>query len=460
MVNGKHALAMRAALVVAAERTLDLQYYSAGDDLTSELLLLHLVDAADRGVRVRLLLDDVQPPSRRFAWHAMAAHPAIEVRLFNPFYFSDTISLVRLGEFALDSERLNRRMHNKLWITDSAVAIIGSRNLGDEYFEANESGNFHDVDMLSVGPVVDEMSRSFDLYWNSEDAVPAHAVVATPDADDTAVVRRRLASRATACGDAAACHWLADKGEMLRELRGGRVSLSWARAQYVYDVPGLPKVVAPTGIEHGSIDDFAGGTRTDHELLIVSPYFVPSRDGLRHLREMRNRGVRVAVLTNSLASTDSPAAHAGYARHRGALLLAGIELYETRLALDASHERPHRWLLPTPASLHAKIVVKDRRNAIVGSSNQDPRSRLHNTEAWVVVESPELAAQLVELFDEASDPEHAFSVQIEQDGDGDSLAWRSVENGKFVRTDTEPTASAWLRFWRGFLGILIPEHML
>jgi putative cardiolipin synthase len=460
MVTGQTALAMRAALATAAEVSLDLQYYSVGDDLTTDLLLQRLAQAADRGVRVRLLLDDIHPPTRGFARRAMAAHPDIQVRLFNPFYVGGTMTLSRLAEFAFDSERLNRRMHNKLWITDNAVAIIGSRNLGDEYFEANASGNFHDVDMLSVGPIVDEMSRSFDVYWNSEQAVPAQAVVGMPEADDGMAVRRQLRSRTSACQAVPSCSGSGIEAELLDELRAGSVPLSWARAQFVYDVPGRPKPAVPSGIEHGWMEDHPGGVRTERELLIVSPYFVPSQAGLRHLREMRERGVRVAILTNSLASTDSPAAHAGYARHREALSRAGIELYETRPDPGMPHDLPHRWLSTSPSSLHAKVIVQDRQRAIVGSLNQDPRSRLYNTEAWSIVDSPELAGELASLFDEGADLEHAFKVEFEQTRDNQTLVWTTQQDGKTVRFDVEPMTGPTLSLWRAVLGLLIPEHML
>ena len=459
MATGQSAFAMRAALADTAERTLDLQYYSVGEDLTTDLLLLRIVAAAERGVRIRILLDDIHAPTRMFAWRAMAAHPGIQARLFNPFYFGATLSLARLGEFAFDGERLNRRMHNKLWITDNAAAIVGSRNLGDEYFDANEAGNFSDVDLLAAGPIVNELSHAFDAYWNSAAAVPAQAVVEAPQADDGVAVRQGLRARMAACASVPACRWLGESG-LLEALRSGSVSLSWARAQFIYDAPDRVKSGVPSGIEHGSIDDDPGGVRTRHELLIVSPYFVPSEAGLRHLGEMRERGVRVAVLTNSLASTDSPAAHAGYARHRAALLRDGVELYELRPMPGVRHRLSHRWGDASPSSLHAKIIVQDRARAIVGSLNQDPRSRLHNTEAWIAVDSPELAADLAALFEAGADSHHAFEVKLTQTEAMDTLEWKTEEEGKTVRYGVEPMTALWLRLWRGILGVLVPEHML
>ncbi len=459
MASGQSALAARAALADAAERTLDLQYYSADDDLSTDLLLLRLLAAAQRGVRVRVLLDDIYAPSRVFAWRATALHAGIEVRLFNPYFFGGTTSLGRLAEYAFDGERLNRRMHNKLWVTDNAVAIVGSRNLGDEYFDVHQSANFADVDLLAAGPIVNQLSHAFDAYWNSGAAVPVQALIPASEGLDAASVRQRLRERAAACAGVAPCLWLSEQG-LPAALRAAALSLSWASAQLHYDPPDQDKRLLATGIEHGSIDDHPGGTRTHRELLIVSPYFIPSAEGRRHLGEMRARGVRVAVLTNSLASTDSPAAHAGYARHRVSLLRGGVELYEARPTPGVRHRLSHRWGEASPSSLHAKIIVQDRRRAIVGSLNQDPRSRLHNTEAWIAVDSTELAADLAALFEAATDAHHAFKVELGATDGTDRLVWSTEEDNAIVRHGVEPVAGPWLRLWRGILGVLIPEHML
>ena len=459
LATGHSAFAARAGLADAAERSLDLQYYSADDDLSTDLLLLRLLAAAQRGVRVRVLLDDIYAPSRRFAQRATALHPSIQVRLFNPFFFGGTANLGRLAEYVFDSERLNRRMHNKLWVTDNAAAIVGSRNLGDEYFDVHQSANFADVDLLVAGPIVNQLSHAFDAYWNSAAAVPAQAIILASEDVDAASMLQRLRERAAACEGVAPCVWLSEQG-LQAALRAGAVSLSWANAQLIYDPPDQDKRPLASGIEHGWIEDRPGGTRTHSELLIVSPYFIPSEAGRRHLSEMRARGVRVAVLTNSLASTDSPAAHAGYARHRAGLLRGGVELYEVRPIPGVRHRLSHRWGEASPSSLHAKMVVQDRRRAIVGSLNQDPRSRLHNTESWIAVDSAELAVDLAELFDAAADAQHAFKVELDAASDSDRLVWSTEEGAAIVRHDVEPAAGPWLRLWRGILGVLIPEHLL
>jgi putative cardiolipin synthase len=238
------------------------------------------------------------------------------------------------------------------------------------------------------------------------------------------------------------------------------VALSWAEAQAIYDHPDHDKSGPASGIEHGAMDDRSGGTRTQSELLIVSPYFIPGEDGRRHLVEMVGRGARVAVLTNSLASTDSPAAHAGYARYRVDLLRGGVELYEARPEAGPAHSRSHRWGRASPSSLHAKLVVQDRARAIVGSLNQDPRSRSHNTEGWIAIEGAELATDLAALFEEAAELHHSFKLELSGADDAQQIEWRSQEGGTSVRYDVEPNASVWLRLWRRTLGALVPEHQL
>lgn len=459
MAAGREAFLARAALADAAERTLDLQYYSVGEDLTTELLLARIVAAAERGVRVRILLDDIHAATRVFARRATAAHPGIQARLFNPFSWAGTSSLARLGELVFASERLNRRMHNKLWVTDNAAAVFGSRNLADEYFEANATNNFADVDLLAAGPIVGELSGAFDVYWNSAAAVPIEAFAAAPDPAEGVLVRAALRAGAAACHSQPPCQWLANES-LLHEFNSGSVPLSWASARLIYDPPDQDKVDLISGIEHGSISDSPSGSPTRTELLITSPYFVPGENAIGHIRTMRERGVRVAVLTDSLGSTDSPAAHAGYARHRIALLREGVDLYEVRPGGRFEHRLGHRWRQVSPFSLHAKIVVQDRARVIVGSLNQDPRSRLLNTEIFVAVESTELAADLAALFEEGTDLRQAYRVERVDAGGTESLRWVAEENGKLVGYDVEPLSGPWLRLWRDFLGAVIPERLL
>jgi putative cardiolipin synthase len=456
--SGRTAFASRVALADLAVMTLDLQYYSVGDDLTTDLLLDRIAAAAARGVRVRVLLDDVDSSGRTFARRAGALHANIQVRLFNPFLASDVSTVLRVGEFLLDAGRLNRRMHNKVWVADNAVAIFGSRNLGDAYFDSDSRANFVDVDVLATGSIVAEMSRSFDAYWNSASAWPVEAFGVPEGAGARREVRTALDGRLARCRAERACNWTTDAG-LRSALSSGQLALSWGRAALDYDPPDGAKMDVPTGIAHAAHNGQSNGHQPG-ELLVVSPYFIPEEDGLAHLESMRRRGDRIVVLTNSLASTDSPAAHAGYASRRQRLIEQGVELYEIRPTPDGRHRAVHRWGRASAGSLHAKFIVQNRRYVIIGSRNQDPRSRLHNTEAWLTVDSAELATELATLLEEGIEPHHAYKLELIEDGRHKILTWLTDEGGLVVRHRVEPHAGPWLRLWRDILSILLPEHLL
>lgn len=448
LATGQDALLARIALADAAEYTLDLQYYSVAQDATTDLLLERIVSAARRGVRVRMLLDDIEVSTRAFALRALAAEPRIEVRIFHPFFNRRWFGAGRLLEFLVDGERLNRRMHNKLWVADNVLAIFGSRNLGDAYFDANGTGNFSDLDLIAAGPVVAALSEGFDEYWNSKSASPLAAAASEK------AFEKELDGRVGMCSTNACCGAGANVDQ--RRLKAAEIPLMWGAADVAYDKPDAPKVLPAYGIHHGMIDKAVGETTTENELLFISPYFIPSRDGLEHLGDMRRRGVRIAVLTNSLASTDSPAAHAGYARHRTALLARGVELFELRPEPGGNHPKLHLWGRASASSLHAKVIVIDRVRVIIGSMNQDPRSRLYNTESWVSIDSSELAARIVSLFEESTRAHHSFSLQMRSDG----VEWITEEQGKEVRYKSDPLASRWKRFLNEATSLLVPEDLL
>jgi putative cardiolipin synthase len=459
--RGPDALVARLALARAAERTLDLQYYIAERGITTDLLLQSLGEAAQRGVRVRLLLDDIHGPNRTFAAEAVAAYPRIEVRLFNPFLIGGAQSAGRLLEFMASGERLNRRMHNKLWIADNTAGLIGGRNLADEYFDAAPDVNFADLDLLAVGPVVQQLSQGFDEYWNSGSAVPFEALGdAAPSPEDSAWVRFELAERLAAAETTDYRQRLA-AGDGGHPAMDADLPLTWGTAYAAYDDPDKQETAITSGMQHllPQIRAVPAGTRS--ELLVMSPYFIPSAEGREHLGDMVRRGLRVAVVTNSLASTDALAAHAGYARHRADLLRRGIELFELRPEPGAQHSMQHRWRGTASAALHAKLVIVDRARVLLGSMNLDPRSRLHNTESWVGIESPELASRLAALFDENARPEHSFRLVLQNEQPGrDAMAWVTEEQGQQIRYEYEPKAPPWVAFWRSVLSLIVPEHML
>lgn len=463
LASGLEALALRAATAGLAQRTLDLQYYILRADASTELLMARVWQAAQRGVRVRLLVDDLDALGKDLDLATLASFPNIEVRVFNPFSTRGSFGLSQVLEAIGTNPRLNRRMHNKLWIADNAVAIVGGRNLGDEYFDAAGDVHFTDLDVLAAGPVVREVSASFDAYWNSEWAVPIGAFVhRLPDDARRAAFAQALAERSEQFRDT-------DYGQAVRDLRlrgqlrRGELPLTVAPVRALADPPskiappdGAPP--APTLVAEALRPHVAAAA---HELILISAYFIPSEPGIAGMAALVRRGVRVRVLTNSLASADAiPLAHAGYARKRAALLAAGVELHEMRPdAVEAATRRPIRPSLG--AYLHTKAIVVDRRHVLVGSMNLDPRSRLSNTEVGLLIDSPEFGTQLGALFDAAVRPDRAYRVGREETLQGDvRLYWTGEQDGRPVRHDVDPLAGRWKRALSSLLEALAPEELL
>jgi cardiolipin synthase C len=459
LVSGQEAFLARAALAEAAERTLDFQYYIIGEDATATLLLYRALRAAQRGARVRMLIDDMYAVGRDFDLANFAAHPNVEVRVFNPFARRGPFGISRLFEFIGDSARLNRRMHNKLWIADNAVAVLGGRNLGDAYFNVGGETDFADLDVLAAGPVVTEISRSFDEYWNSELAVPIGAFVREPrGAEQPDLLLARMAEVAERFRDTEYAGTLRAT-DLGRLIRSGQLALVSAPARILYASPDMPQPTA--GVQQGEISSVLRNAveAARREVILVSPYFIPSERGVGVLCSLAKRGVRVRVLTNSLASTDVPVVHAGYAKYRPPLLTCGVELHELRPG--PARTGSARVGLSSGASLHAKAVVVDRASVLIGSMNLDPRSRLLNTEVAVLAESAVLGEQLGVLFDDAVSPDQAFRVALE-DGDygQQRLIWTGSADGKPVSYTSEPLASWWRRIVASLLGMLAPEELL
>lgn len=460
---GIDAFATRAALADGASHTLDLQYYIVRNDDTTWLLLGRVLRAAQRGVRVRLLVDDLDALGKDPDLAVLASFPHVEVRVFNPFATRGAFGLGHLLEALGDTRRLNRRMHNKLWIADNAMAVIGGRNLGDEYFDAAGEVNFTDLDLLVAGPAVRTMSDSFDAFWNSRWSLPIQALTSEPPTEAArADLALRLRAQAEAFRRSAYAQALRE-AQLGRTLRGGGLPLQPAPAAVVFDDPA--KIDAPEDPAAPAASLF--GTRlrplmaaARSELILVSPYFIPSEAGIAGLAALVRRGVRVRLLTNSLASADAvPLAHAGYARRREALVDAGIELHEMRP--DGARPPRPRGLRASGAYLHTKAIVVDRRHLVVGSMNLDPRSRLSNTELGLLVDSPPLAAQLAVLFDEAVAPSRAFRVLRAEVGDpGAPLRWHTEDGGRPVQHAQEPLTSVWRRALSRLLQAVAPEELL
>jgi putative cardiolipin synthase len=443
------ALMSRLWIIDQAKHSVDLQYFIFENDATGRLVAQRLLAAADRGVRIRLLLDDVNIRHEDRLLGALNAHPHIEVRVFNAFRTRDPSAPSKLVQFALEGRRLNRRMHNKSMIVDGCVAVIGGRNIGDPYFDAGSDNNFRDLDLLTIGPVVGDASRAFDDYWNSNVAWPLDAYRTTrDDRANLSALRPELlgAVRSFAQSDYAQA--------VMQELPNGATGdrpgrWQWGEATLLVDQP--QKVQSdhdqPALRIGPRVKQAIDGAQS--ELLLISPYFVPSHHGARYLTGLARRGVTVKTLTNSLASTDEPAVEGAYARTRRELLEGGVQLYE--LQPGAAPQRPTAAGRSSGTSLHAKAVVIDRHLVFVGSMNLDPRSKLLNTEMGVLVDCPELAAQVARFFEQATDPRSAFHVQLDgasASGDEGHLTWSWDDHGHSMtaRRDPEVSGSRKLEF--------------
>jgi putative cardiolipin synthase len=460
LASGLDAFVARLVLADAAEKSLDVQYYIWHDDVTGRWLADRLVRAADRGVRVRVLLDDIGTAPDDFALLVLDHHPNIEVRLFNPVAAREARGLGTIAEFG----RINRRMHNKSFTADNQATIIGGRNVGDEYYNARPDLEFGDLDVLGVGPVVREVSEAFDLYWNSGAAYPITALTdrrATTEQLDEG--RAALRAHTETQLDTAYAVALGTSA-LVQSLSAGNLRSFWGRARLVYDDPA--KIAADPGDRatqlQSGLAPVVDATRSD--LLLVSPYFVPGKAGMQWLRSLRERGVRIRVVTNSLAASDVAAVHSGYQRYRRSLLEAGVELYEfkptARAGARASKHAATGLTGSSRAALHAKTFMFDRRVVFVGSLNLDPRSMHLNTEIGVLFDSPELAAAMVDTIEEAL-PQQAYHVVLADAGTPDTRnEWVSIEDGGEVRYDSDPVASLWRRLIVWFLSLLPIESQL
>ncbi|MFX1676155.1 phospholipase D family protein [Paraburkholderia sp. A2WS-5] len=449
------ALDARVLLADRADRSLDLQYYIWHDDLTGRKLADAIIRAADRGVRVRLLLDDLGTNANDSKLLDISSHPNIEIRLFNPVA---TRTFRKTGA-ALEFARVNRRMHNKAMIADDQAAILGGRNIGDEYFGASSMLEFGDLDVVVRGPAVADVSTEFDTFWNSPYVYPVKALVghdAAPEGLEQE--RERLRDYLRTMEDNP--YVVIARQRLERIVHGQGTQFSWGHAVVLYD--------DPSKIAHSPRDDAghlfpklkALELEPGHELIIVSPYFVPGKAEVDRLRALVARGVRVTVLTNSLASTDVAAVHAGYRLYRRDLVDAGVMLYERRPFGDQSISKQVVFG-SSRASLHAKTYIFDRRSIFIGSMNFDPRSLKLNTEIGVYCESPDIAAKVATDLESGID-QIAWRVATRTDTAGRThLVWiQTAPDGTKTTLDAEPAVSAARRLEVWFLGLLPIESQL
>ena len=439
VVEGTEAFVVRVQTARMAKRSIDVQSYIWHADLTGMYFANELLLAADRGVKVRVLLDDVDARKNNDAIAALSAHPNVQIRTFNPFASRrGTLSLV--AEALHSFSRVNRRMHNKSWIADNRIAVVGGRNIGDEYFSASEEVNFLDLDFAMVGPVVRQASQSFDEYWNSPAAYPME--VLDPDKVSTEALnelRPRLAARAAQAENSSYVQALRSNDAIKRMLEGDW-PMHWSpKYQFVADDPAKVQARdAKRSQVSAALVPMAEAVQS--RLSIISPYFVPGEQGTVVLTSAARNERSVRVLTNSLVANDVAAVHGGYSRYRKPLLEAGVQIWELKPLTGGA--AGSSFFGSSGASLHTKALAVDGRSLFVGSYNLDPRSAWLNCEQGVLVENDALALQLEQIFQKQTDGEHAWHVTL---ADG-KLSWSDGQED----LSKEPEASVGRRFQAWF----------
>ncbi|CAG4907003.1 Cardiolipin synthase C [Paraburkholderia saeva] len=464
LANGADALQMRIALARAATKTLDMQYYIANEDTTGKLLLGAALYAADKGVRVRMLVDDLNFKDIDRVMAALNSHDNIEIRVFNPFGAAQQSFYERTSNVVTQLGHFTRRMHNKAMIADNQIAIVGGRNLGDEYFSASETLQFRDIDVLAAGPITNDVSASFDEYWNSSASYPLRALNKQKfDAADLDAMRNELRQHWRTNADPYNAKPL-NATPLASQIQKNELGLTWAEAEFKADTP--DKITHPSPDYKSPplerVIELVNSAQK--EVLITSPYFVPHDAGVDALGALTARGVRVAVLTNSLAATDAVAVQAGYSPYREPLLARGVALYEYMPQQGEGGARVDFVGSTSRSSLHAKTFVIDRQTLVIGSMNLDPRSANLNTELVLVIHSPPLADQLARIFDHATAPAVSWRVALVTPDQrarlkatsappGD-LVWTGEVNGQLRTWNLDPDAGFYRNLMTGIFMLL------
>lgn len=453
--DGLDAFAARLAAAERASRTIDAQYYLFHDDVTGNLYSERLLTAAERGVRVRLLLDDMGAHKRDRHLLILSAHPNVDVRIFNPFANRTFRAFEYLYRFGL----VTRRMHNKAMIVDNVVAITGGRNIGDDYFDASPKSNFIDMDVAVFGPAVEAISQQFDVYWNNSLSYSIETLAKElPAGIDLPAAWRELHDYAQSQRDSAYIKRL-EQARFFEHLRAQTLPVTIGPAEVLVDQPA--KVITPPDdlSTHLGPSLWPYFRDSASELVVLNPYFIPSNAGVEVLADAVRRGARVVVLTNSLAANDVAAVHGHYSKYRKPLVEAGVELYELRA--DRPEASGSQTALALPAehmSLHVKTFIFDREKTFIGSMNLDPRSVYQNTELGVIVEDAEMAANIADLALNSL-PTIAYRVEL---NDAGKLYWTGLnyETGTQEVFSREPGASVWLRLFAFISRILPVENQL
>lgn len=448
--NSLDAFAARYRLTEMAERTLDVQYYIWEDDMSGRLLFAVLLSAAKRGVHVRLLLDDNNTPGLDDTLRLLDSHPNIEVRLFNPFSFRTLRALGYLTDFA----RLNRRMHNKSYTADGVVTLVGGRNIGDAYFGAGEEPLFSDLDVMAIGPVVNDVANDFERYWRCSSVSTLQQVLSLSEQELT----QRIELPDSWYNDEITRRYLhkLETSQFMADLDRGTLPLIWAKTRLLSDDPSKGEGKAQRhSLLPQRLFDVMGSPR--ERIDIISAYFVPTRAGVAQLLNLVRKGVKIAILTNSLAANDVAVVHAGYARWRKKLLRYGVELYELKPTREHETVVHDRGLTGNSgSSLHAKTFSIDGSKVFIGSLNLDPRSTLLNTEMGFVIESETLATLIHKRFTQ-SQRDAAWQLRLDRWG---RINWidRQQEEERVLKK--EPATRFWQRVLVRLAAILPVEWLL
>ena len=467
ITTGIDALQTRLALIEKSEKSIDLQYFSTVDDTTGKLLLAALMRAAKRGVRVRMLIDSWYLDDFKAGAVAFSLHPNIEVRIFNPPYTSDQPFFARFTNFFHEPERVNHRMHNKALIIDNTVALIGGRNLGDEYFDASQEINLQDIDVFVIGKIVPAISINYDKYWNSQEAYPINYL---PFYEKYSHDNEKFYQKINA-------NWeqtlqgvhknLIQPDILYKQLVSNYKQLSWAPAEFAADTPVKTEKNYQEATSKPALKIETIANQAKKEFILFTPYFVPLDDGVEWLASLVQKGVNVRIVTSSLSSSDMLPAQAAYGHYREALVKNGVELYEIKA------EKPDRHIKKmfkgnSQNGLHAKIYMIDRRYLVVGSWNFDARSLKLNTEQVLIIESPDLCKKIAQLFNTITNPKDSYRVVTSNSipenerapFQENSIGWVTQEEGKTKYYNFNPRASLTRRMLETLFSILPLDRIM
>ncbi|SFZ98308.1 Cardiolipin synthetase [hydrothermal vent metagenome] len=453
---GREAFTARIAMTDLTEKTLDLQYYIWDSDETGRLLALHTLQVADRGVKVRVLLDDIGLESHDKMIAALDAHPNIDIRIFNPFSNRNW----HIFDMLSDTERVNHRMHNKTVIMDNAFAIVGGRNIGNHYFGVSDESNFRDMDIAAVGPIVRDVSKMYDYFWNGKWSVPISVITKKKyTMKDLEKERKKLEKKIKK--DRYPYPLAKDSKKLQSNLKKLMEDFVWtSKGRVLWNDPAQMRLERDKQTHTIISSLHKRVNKVNKTLLMESAYFIPREYGIEHLKKLRKKGVKVRILTNSLKSNDVLAAYAGYNNYRVELLKIGVEVYELRADAGKSKLINHTLTdsnKKVSTALHAKIFVFDDKDLFVGSYNLDPRSSKINTEGGIYIPSPVLAKRVISFMDEGINLKNAYRLNLDKSG---HITWTTIENGKKVVYTSEPKTSVWDKMKVSFLQILPLEDQL